>query len=252
MKIGISIFAFLFFNSLSIGQTPEELFKQGNVAYNLGKYQEAIDSYHKIIDNQLHSPEVYFNIANSYYRKGEVAQSIFYFEKVRQLQPNNKKAATNLSFAENMSLDSIDPLPETFFSKIKKDVFFSFSLTTWKTILKIFSWVLAFLFGLYFWNSKPIWKRIYFSTFWVVMILFVSIFSLTYSESSRTEKEKSAIIFESKINIWEEPNKRSEVLFVLHEGTKVLVQDKLDGWNKIKIANGSEGWISSSAIKLLD
>ena len=55
--------------------------------------------------------------------------------------------------------------------------------------------------------------------------------------------------FDRKIEIWAEPNFRSENLFSLHEGTKVQVLDSLQEWKKIKIANGAEGWTKEAIIK---
>ncbi len=252
MKVSVAIFMFLFMSLFSIAQSPKELFEKGNAAYNLGEYQNAIAYYHQILESGFHSPDVYYNLGNSYYRMGEVGESVFYLEKARQLDLKNEAILTNLNFAKNMSLDAIEPLPQTFFYTFGQNVFYSFSLATWGLILKAFAWLLALLFGLYFWSSRVMLKRILFSAFWVVMVLFVSVFSLTYSENKRTELEKPAIIFEGQVNIREEPNNRSEVLFILHEGTKVLVLDKLDVWNKIRIDNGSEGWIDSSTLKLLN
>ena len=60
------------------------------------------------------------------------------------------------------------------------------------------------------------------------------------------------MIFEREIEIWGEPNNRADILFLLHEGTVVEVTDALEGWSKIKLANGSEGWIQNKAIKQLD
>ena len=52
--------------------------------------------------------------------------------------------------------------------------------------------------------------------------------------------------------MWTEPNQRTEVLFFLHEGTKFQIIDELEGWSKILISNGSEGWIESNSIRLLN
>jgi SH3-like domain-containing protein len=49
--------------------------------------------------------------------------------------------------------------------------------------------------------------------------------------------------------VWAEPNTRAEVLFLLHEGTKVQMLDKLQEWQKIRIANGSEGWVKDGEIR---
>jgi uncharacterized protein YgiM (DUF1202 family) len=62
----------------------------------------------------------------------------------------------------------------------------------------------------------------------------------------------NAIIFEKKIDFRTEPNFRSEVLFNLHEGTKVNVKEELNEWTLIQISDGNTGWIESQSIKKLD
>jgi SH3-like domain-containing protein len=45
------------------------------------------------------------------------------------------------------------------------------------------------------------------------------------------------------VTVKSSPNAASVDLFVLHEGTKVTVLESSDGWNKVRIANGSVGWL---------
>ena len=44
------------------------------------------------------------------------------------------------------------------------------------------------------------------------------------------------------------PDEGSAVLFSLHEGTMVEIKEMQGKWAKISLLNGTEGWISSSAI----
>ena len=118
MKRINSFIAFLFLSTTMMAQTPDTLFDQGNKAYNLGAYQEAITSYELVLKAEVHSSELYFNLANAYYRLGEVGESVFYFEKAKLLDPENKEILTNLQFAQNMSLDAIEVLPKSFFDQV--------------------------------------------------------------------------------------------------------------------------------------
>ena len=235
-----------------LAKSPEFLFAQGNKAYNFGSYQEAITSYELILEAKVHSAELYYNLGNSYYRIGKVGESVFYFEKAKLLKPDSKEIETNLQFAQNMSLDAIEFLPESFINKLTNQIISLFSISIWAKALICLSWTSSLLFVFYLMRTNTVWKRIYFSSFWLLMIGFITLFSITYSKNNIEKKQISGIIFESEINIWGEPNERSEILFVLHEGTKVEVLDSLGSWNKIKIANGSEGWIDSSSIRNLN
>ena len=52
------------------------------------------------------------------------------------------------------------------------------------------------------------------------------------------------------ITVKSSPSQSGVDLFVLHEGTKLEILDVMESWDKIKIADGSVGWMpSSSSIK---
>ena len=71
---------------LGISQTNNEsIFYNGVELYNQGEYQKAISQFELIIENGEHSDALYFNLANSYYKINDLANSIYYFEK--DLQP---------------------------------------------------------------------------------------------------------------------------------------------------------------------
>ncbi len=59
------------------------------------------------------------------------------------------------------------------------------------------------------------------------------------------------ILFSEEIQLYDEPNARSEVAFLLHQGAKVQILDSLQDWQKIRIANGAEGWVKGAAIRAL-
>jgi SH3-like domain-containing protein len=42
---------------------------------------------------------------------------------------------------------------------------------------------------------------------------------------------------------------RSEVLLTIHEGAKVFILESVEDWIKIRLQNGSIGWIPRSSIQ---
>ena len=60
------------------------------------------------------------------------------------------------------------------------------------------------------------------------------------------------IVFEEVIEVNFEPNDKSEVLFEIHEGTKIEVIENFDkDWLKIKLSNGQIGWVIKNQIKII-
>ena len=85
-------------------------------------------------------------------------------------------------------------------------------------------------------------KRVFFVLAILCIVFSLSSLFITQSKQQILMKQR-AIVFAQETEIWGEPNKRSDILFLLHEGTAVEVEDQLTGWSKIKLANGSIGWI---------
>ena len=82
--------------------------------------------------------------------------------------------------------------------------------------------------------------------FLLVFVLSV-IFAMQLKQSALAQNQ--AIIMTPTVNVKSSPNETSVDLFVLHEGTKVDVLETENGWNKIRIANGSLGWLSEDSMR---
>jgi tetratricopeptide (TPR) repeat protein len=99
-------------------QSIENTFKQGNTLYNNEQYTEALNHYQKVLDEGMHSANLYFNMGNAHYKLNHIAESIYYFEKALLLDPNNDEVKNNLAFAQKMTIDAIEDIPESGVSKI--------------------------------------------------------------------------------------------------------------------------------------
>ncbi len=241
----------LFISTISFAQN-EVLFDAGNKAYNEGNYQEAITSYERILADGIHSGELYFNLANAYYKLNRIAPSIYYYEKALQLMPNDNEVKSNLSFAQNMTIDAIEVIPEVGLSKIFKGFVNVLSFDTWATISIVFVLVFVLLFLGYYFSVATAKKRLAFVISAIAIILaFVSLV-FAFQKYDYDKKDKPAIVFAQESEVKTDPNLRSEVSFVLHEGTKVQVLEIYnEDWAKIKLTDGKTGWIPRSDIKRL-
>ena len=247
------IFVFLIYcSSFVFSQDVNRIFQQANDAYNKGLYDEAITLYNQIILDGQHDSSIYFNLGNSHYKLNNVAESIFYFEKAKIFSSKDQDIEINLAFANNMTIDSIDPLPKSDLLKFREYLFDLFSLDQYAVIIISFTWLTAIFLGLFLFNLKPSSKKIFFFFTILSMLFLILSFSISSLKLSIERDEIFGIIFDRQIDVWAEPNFRSENLFSLHEGTKVQLMDSLQEWKKIKIANGAEGWTKEAIIKKLN
>lgn len=230
----------------------DAVFEQANALYNEGKYADAIDKYESILESKEHSAELYFNLGNANYKLNNIAPSIYYFEKALQLNPNDKEIENNLAFAQNMTIDAIDKVPQVGFSRLVNNIVNTFSKDVWAKIAVSGAVLFVLLFLMYHFSYATSRKRIAFVV--SIISLFVACFSvaMAFQKESLDKRDNPAIVFAQESRVKSEANKTSEEVFRLHEGTKVKVLETYEDWKKIQLSDNSIGWIPAKDIKLLN
>lgn len=224
-------------------------FEMGNDLYKAGKYEQAIDAYGSVLKTNQHSSELYFNLGNCYYKLNKVAPAIYSYEKALVLSPNDRVVENNLRFAQKRTIDEVKVVPKVGFAKLLRDftAIYHYNTWAWVAIGLAISFLLAFL-GYYFSETTVVKRISFFVMFALVVFIFIVVAAAVF-EKSHYDNEKPAIVFAEIAEVRSEPQKGSPVIFLLHEGTKVYVEEKVDSWKKVQLTDGTEGWIENSAIK---
>lgn len=251
-KIGLGIMIVLMqLPILLFGQSHETYIQEAEHYYSEAKYDSSAMVYQKVLDAGFHSAELYYNLGNSFYKQNEIPSAILYFEKALKLDPSNEDVLFNLKLANTRIQDKIEALPLLFFIRWYVVLYNMFSVDNWAKISLVLFSVFA-LFNLFYFLGKSIIMRkagFYFG----LIFLFLSAASLflTYKKHASQTEQAHAIVFKPSVTVKSSPNTNGVDLFVIHEGTKLQVVDKVGGWCEIKIANGSVGWIEIKTIQLI-
>lgn len=246
------LYIFLFLLSFSTLAQNQALFEKANASYNEGKYAEAIDAYNAILETGNHSADLYFNMANAHYKLNHIAPSIYFYEKALQLAPDDADINNNKAFAENMTIDAIDVIPDAGFSKLVKYITNKFSFDVWARIAVVLVFCFVVLFLIYYFAYSTIKKRLAFIGSLTALVLVSTTLALAFHKYNLDKKDNPAIVFVQESKVKSDPNNRSEESFRLHEGTKVQVLQTYNNWKKIRLADGKSGWILSDDIKMLN
>lgn len=245
---------FLFFMlliNLSFSQ-QNDVFVAANEKYNSGNYTVAIEKYNEILNSGNHSSELYFNLGNAYYKLDSLAQSIYYYEKGIKYFPNDHSLIQNLEYLNNLTVDNIEFLPEDILSKQFNYLLKYFSLTTWSIISIIVGTLSCFLFIIYYFSKSPKAKRFTFIIFILSFVLTSFLIFINFKIYNFQGNYEFGIVFKDVIEVNFEPNDKSEVLFKIHEGTKIEIIENFDNdWLKIKLPNGEVGWVIKNQIKII-
>ncbi|WP_245446987.1 tetratricopeptide repeat protein [Mucilaginibacter celer] len=220
--------------------------KKGNEQYAKGQYKEAIATYQKIADDGHMSALVYFNLGNAYFKNNDVPSALLYYEKAHKLSPGDEDINFNIQFANQKTTDKVEAPTEFFITRWWHSFILRFSLTTLAVIsvlLMITGFALLVVYR--FTNSVGVKKASFYAA---LLIIFLGLGSMFTADRQQQyfDGHHGAIIFSNSVNVKSAPTPTAKNLFLIHDGTKVDVLDNNNGWMRVKLANGSEGWINAS------
>jgi tetratricopeptide (TPR) repeat protein len=228
--------------------TPEQQVLEANKAYYGGHYENAVASYEKVTHEGFASPILYYNLGNAYFKLGNMPLAILYYEKAHKLAPADADITHNIRLANTRIVDKIEPVPVLFYIRWWNNARNLFSPDTYaKVSLALLSFFWIFL--AYYFLARRRSLRV--TSFYCALIfLITSLFGMVLAADSHHHalNPDEAIVLEPSASVKSSPDDKSVDLFVIHEGTKVQVMDRIGDWEEIKIANGNSGWIQTNAI----
>jgi len=232
-------------------ETPSSRFEKGVKYYTEADYNEALNTWLDIYKTGYRSAALNYNIGNAYFKLNNIPGAILFYERARLLKPADDNINYNLQIARTLVVDKFNEIPQIFF--VRWFDFLSLLLSTNKwAVISITTFVLFLIFlSAYFYSSVYKIKVI---SFWTAVLLFVLSalsFTFTLRNKSLVYDSQMAIIFAPSVNGKSSPDSSGTDLFVLHEGSKVSVEDKVDQWFEIKLSDGNKGWVPADCLSII-
>lgn len=249
-------YAFLLFSLMSFlsvsacyGNEDEQLLRRADSAYQQENYPAAISLYEQIAANGNEGSILFYNLGNAYYKSGENAKALLWYERALKLDPSDEDIQHNIAFVNRKIIDKIDAVPETLFAQWWHKVTNLLTERQWAVLSIIGSFLLFLSIGAYLFARSGGVRTTGFVTFWISIIIIV--FSVIFANR---QKEKAihhtdAIVMDLVVDAKNAPNAGGKNLFVIHEGLKVQITNEMNGWVEIRLPNGEKGWIAQNSIE---
>ncbi|MCQ2172597.1 MAG: BatD family protein [Bacteroidales bacterium] len=225
----------------------DSLWTAGTGAYTDGDFETAVKSWESVRTVGLESPELYYNIANAYFKSGDISHAILNYERALKLDPSYSDARFNLEFANNQIQDRIEEVPEFFLEVWGRRLCWIMPSDAW-AVLSLLALAATVALALLFVRGRTSnMRKVGF--FAGIVALLCTLLCLDFAFWQRTDYRTNdkAIITRAVSSVKSSPSGESSTdLFVLHEGTKVSILDEVGDWRNIELADGRQGWIKSS------
>lgn len=217
-------------------------------AYDAGNFTEAEEFYRQKLKKGHYSANILYNLGNTLYRKGQLADALVCYEQALRLAPGDSDIMENLnlvrrklSLPEKGRIDSPADILPVLRDHVRPDNWlFAASMGFFLLCLGLASWI---LYG----KENPF--RYIFSSAGVIVLL-VSICAF-FSQQNSSYSGKSVIVTDENVQAYSLPSKSSTPLSLkFREGEELSTEEKREHFIRVRSGN-AEGWIPVKSVRFL-
>lgn len=255
--------------SPSVAGRFREVFAKGNALYEQGDYAGAVEQYVSLVGAGITDKDLYYNLANAYYKNDDFGRAVLFYERARRLAPRDRDVRDNLALVrlqlrdkqfvrdENRLVRAVAWLHDNLNAK---------EMTLVGSLCYLLLCVLGIVFvfrdsaavsAAYRWISFVSPGRLAGLTrtqdlllaLAVVSFLFVSTGVSAYRKTAQESGRRVAVVVGPEAAVFSAPVEDATLQFKIHEGTLVRIREERKAWVRINLPGGLSGWVSASAVE---
>jgi tetratricopeptide (TPR) repeat protein len=219
-------------------------FKDANRLYEENKYDQAIAAYEKIIQSGFESGELYYNLGNSYFKKGELGRALLNYERSRLFIPADSDLRSNYRFVRGLLNVPSGTSGTRWFLKWIDLSFDGVGLNGLTVIISVLWFLILVLLSARLWLFA--WKQ--YTTPLICLCGAALIICSIALAGKAGYYEHGAVVTGRDVEAKFEPAAGATTYFKLAEGSQVFILDRAAGWVKIRRPDAKIGWVESSGI----
>ncbi len=248
-KVALTLIIFISGLLTMAAQPTEEKFDQAGELYTSGDYSGAAAIYRQLYEEGYRSDELLYNAGNAFFKSGDNASAIIFYERARLIAPADEDIDYNLQIARSRITDRFETVPELFFVRWFDFLSLLTSTNIW-AVAALAMFILTLLCAVIFLTRARARGRLL--SFWLAMaalVLSALFISLAVRNNSLVNHSNKAVITCSIITGRSAPGDGGAELFVLHSGTTVRVKQELGDFSEVLLPDGNKGWIRGDCIE---
>ena len=232
-------------------ESASDKFNKGVIFFSSGNYKEALQIWTEVYNTGYRSSNLDFNIGNANFKLNNIPDAILFFERAYLLNPTDEDINYNLQIARTLIVDRFQEIPELFFIKWYNFISLILSTNTWARI-SLISFIICLLsLSLYIYSSTYRHKVLGFWFGFSFLVLSLTSYSFSSRNKMLVYDRHKAIISSPLVNGKSSPDNSGTDLFVLHEGTKVSIEDEVGEWLEIRLSDGNIGWVPVNSLNII-
>jgi len=228
------------------GAQPDSLrrsFEAANEAYAQGRYERAVERYRTLLDRGHASAALYHNLGNAYVRLNRTGPAVWAYEKARQLRPDDPRLRHNLEYVRRRAGLPDVGLPPRGLAAL---------VVGWSPLFLFVGGLLLLSGGALgavyrverdqdvAWRTPLAWGPVV-----AGVLLVVAAFGTSYVQA----QDRRAVVTSETVPLQASPDETAAADSTLKGGTMVEVRTVQGAWQRVRLGDGTVGWLPSAAVR---
>ena len=194
-------------------------------------FKKASDQYEELIRSDYVNGQVYYNLANAYYRQGKAGKAMLFYNKAIKLIPRNSNLQENMTLVKTEFKDKeiLRNVP-----RIVKTIFFWYFLFNInETTVLVLSLYIVFMVSIlvFIFFKYQVLKPIYIGFGIAMIVTGITLGIKIYNE----EVKLRGIVISQECSVRYGPGDEYEPKFLIHEGAEFVVKEENNEWYKVHV-----------------
>lgn len=235
----------------------------GVEAYNNKEYDKAVEAFESIVANDHASADVYYNLANAYFKLGqqaatsrpfaggELGHAVLNYERALKLDPTMDDARYNLDIAKDMTNDT-EAVPESFLAMVWLAMARAMTSNGWVVLSLSSLFATALFVLLYLLHGAIVVRKGAFFVSLVTLLIFIVATSLSIAQLRAAENRSRAVILTNDTTpVHASPDSSSKIIRQPSQGVTVELEREQGEWIEVRFADGEKGWVRTRAVEVI-
>ncbi|MEW6429724.1 MAG: hypothetical protein AB1568_17015 [Thermodesulfobacteriota bacterium] len=212
-------------------------------------YEKALHRYQKLVDAGIDNGRLYTNIANTWYRLGDLGRATVNYRRALAYLPDDPGLRHNAEFVFSLRRDRIEPRQQ---DKVLQTLFFWHYDLPYRVRLLLFSSCYVLTWGLAMLRLRPaagIGKRMLAGALVLTLLLAGSL----GIDMVRARTERAGVVVAAEIIARKGDGLAYQPAFTepLHAGTEFRLVERRGNWLQVELASGSRCWLPAAAVEMV-
>lgn len=220
------------------------LYTEGNELYRAGDFDGARSRYLDAVETGVTDARLYYNLGNASFKSGRLGEAVLWYERALKIAPRDEDIIANLRFLRRVKRDQD---PET-------DGDLIYRAYLWPTLNELCAVTSLGLLGLFAIACWRLWRRPGLAGQIGLLTLAVWVLASAVVTGARLQRDLTlteAVVLVEEGTARSGPETAQTPVFVIHEGTKVVVERQEQGWLLVRLANGLGGWLPADVVEII-